>query len=120
MKKAAFLLVISLFGVINSSLAGGVPQSAGEEPAKTIPDLADIERIAEGKEIFHSTCADYCHGHEPAVFIGRGDELMPNYIYETIFKGGQGATPMPPWGEVFDEQEIWSLVAYIKYLGTAE
>jgi mono/diheme cytochrome c family protein len=30
---------------------------------------------------------------------------------------GKGATPMPPWGEVFTQDEIWELVAYIKSLG---
>jgi mono/diheme cytochrome c family protein len=27
---------------------------------------------------------------------------------------------MPPWGEVFSEEEIWELVSYIKFLGTIE
>lgn len=118
------LLTLPIIIGINFSFAGGVPSSNDDTSINSslgIPiDLSDPEKISEGKEIFHSTCADYCHGHEPALFIGRGDDLEPKYIYKTIFDGGQGATPMPPWGEVFDEEEIWSLVAYIKFLGTTE
>jgi mono/diheme cytochrome c family protein len=29
----------------------------------------------------------------------------------------QGATPMPPWGEVFSPEEIWEIVAYLKSIG---
>ncbi|WP_067868470.1 c-type cytochrome [Neptuniibacter marinus] len=123
MKKIAIYLSV-LFAIFsfNAVLAGGVPSSDGaSDDESSIPvDLTDSERIEEGKGIFHSTCADYCHGHEPDLFIGRGDDLEPKYIYQTIFNGGQGATPMPPWGEVFSEDEIWSLVSYIKYLGAID
>lgn len=123
MKKIAFYLSV-LFAIFsfNAALAGGVPSSSGDSDSDlTVSvDLADPERIQAGKDTFHSTCAEYCHGHEPALFIGRGDELEPQYIYTTIFNGGQGATPMPPWGEVFSEEEIWELVSYIKFLGTSE
>lgn len=124
MKKIIILFALSTTLGINLSFAGGVPASNSDTSTNTslthTVDLNNPERINEGKEIFHSTCADYCHGHEPALFIGRGDGLEPDSIYKTIFDGGQGATPMPPWGEVFDEEEIWSLVAYIKYLGSTE
>lgn len=122
-KTVIFLSILFAITHFNLSFAGGVPTSDGEssDEFSALPvDLNNPEMIEEGKATFHSTCADYCHGHEPALFIGRGDELEPEYIYKTIFEGGKGATPMPPWGEVFSEQEIWELVSYIKFLGTQE
>lgn len=78
-------------------------------------DLNDMTRIEAGKERFHSTCAEFCHGHKPALFIGRA--VDPRHAFETIELGGKGATPMPPWGDVFNAEEIWELVAYIEHLG---
>lgn len=122
-KTVIFVSVLVALTHYSFSFAGGVPATdeQNSDGNSAIPvNLKDPELIEEGKAIFHSTCADYCHGHEPALFIGRGDELEPEYIYKTIFEGGKGATPMPPWGEVFSEQEIWELVSYIKFLGTQE
>lgn len=102
----------------------GAPDDAGSKPeADTQPeerssipiDLGDPKRIEAGKERFHSTCADFCHGHEPALFIGR--PVDPHYAFNTIREGGKGATPMPPWGDVFSQEEIWELVAYLEHLG---
>ncbi|MCC7251942.1 cytochrome c [Hyphomicrobium sp.] len=91
---------------------------AEQEESSDIPiNLNDAARIEAGKERFHSTCADFCHGHEPALFIGRPVE--PHHAFETIRDGGKGATPMPPWGDVFSEEEIWELVAYLNHLGKA-
>ena len=119
-KLITFISCFIAIAFINLSYSGGVPSSGDVDDGNGfVPvDLKDPDRIEAGKATFHSTCADYCHGHEPALFIGRGDELEPEYIYKTIFEGGKGATPMPPWGEVFDEEEIWELVSYIKFLGT--
>jgi len=38
-------------------------------------------------------------------------------VFNTIRDGGKGATPMPPWGEVFAPEEIWEIVAYLKSIG---
>jgi mono/diheme cytochrome c family protein len=79
-------------------------------------ELTNKARIVSGRDRFQSTCAAFCHGHEPALFIGR-DGLEPQYVYNTIRDGGKGATPMPPWGEVFSPEEIWEIVAYLKSIG---
>lgn len=89
-----------------------VVEAAGGPPFK----LDDSARIAAGKARYQSGCADFCHGHEPALFIDR-QGLDPEYVYNTIRDGGRGATPMPPWGDVFSPEEIWELVAYLKSLG---
>lgn len=129
MKKCStIVLVMSVllfwFGI---ALAGGVPASEDESDTSALSpwdkptdvDLADPERITAGEMTFQSGCADYCHGREPALFINRED-LDPVDAFKTIYEGGKGATPMPPWGEILSEEEIWELVAYIKYLGTTE
>lgn len=124
--KIIFVFSLLLFWA-NPGQAGGVPSSDGEADNTDLPpwekpsnvDLNDPERIAAGEMTFQSTCADYCHGKEPASFINR-DDLAPVYVYKTIYDGGKGATPMPPWGGILTNDEIWELVAYIKYLGTTE
>lgn len=96
--------------------SGPAAETPKEEQRSDIPiDLEDPKRIEAGKERFHSTCADFCHGHEPALFIGR--PVDPHYAFNTIREGGKGATPMPPWGDVFSPEEIWELVAYLEHLG---
>ena len=98
------------FVAINAAQAQ--PKDAGTAPF----DLADAKRIKSGESTFNSTCAAYCHGQNPTLFVGRTD-LSEEYVYDTIRDGGKGATPMPPWGDVFTHEEIWELVAYLKSLG---
>lgn len=117
MKKT--LIITILLGFIFQAVAGGNPDvESGEDAglAKKPDKILDPELISSGKSIFHSTCADFCHGHEPALFIDR-EGLDPDYVYQTIRDGGKGATPMPPWGDVFTPEEIWELVAYVLSLG---
>lgn len=107
--------------LVAGALAGGSPPpdpAAGTSPADAQPiDLSDPARISAGKSRFDSTCAAFCHGHAPPLFVGRQD-LLPEYAFRMISDGGGSATPMPPWGDVFTKEEIWELVAYLKYLGT--
>jgi hypothetical protein len=42
-------------------------------------ELTNKARIVSGRDRFQSTCAAFCHGHEPALFIGR-DGLEPQYV----------------------------------------
>lgn len=114
-----------LFVVLMSSMASALafnavlPDKNAGSSAEESPvpfDIADPARIKAGHALFHSTCADYCHGHEPALFVDR-EGLELQYVFNTIRDGGKGATPMPPWGEVFTQEEIWELVAYIKSVG---
>lgn len=111
--------VLTALSISSLALAGDSPPEAppkARAPGAVPGNLQDPARIKRGKFIFHSTCADSCHGHTPTLFVGRRD-LDPEYAFNTIRKGGQGATPMPPWGEIFSEEEIWDLVAYLKFLG---
>ncbi|AHB47353.1 hypothetical protein W911_01395 [Hyphomicrobium nitrativorans NL23] len=120
-RLAAMLLVATttLMALTAPATSGGTspetdqPTASGEPPF----DLADPKRIKAGEETFNATCASYCHGQNPTLFIDRTG-LSEEYVYDTIRDGGKGATPMPPWGDVFTQEEIWELVAYIKSLGS--
>jgi mono/diheme cytochrome c family protein len=119
-----FAVTIALVAVSGLADAGGTPPSessnAQDAPAKnagTPPfDLSDAKRINAGENTFNSTCAAFCHGQNPTLFVDRTG-LSEEYVYDTIRDGGKGATPMPPWGDVFNNEEIWELVAYLKSLG---
>lgn len=112
---ALFAAPAPAFNAVLPEAAPPVEISA-DTPGAPPFDLTDPARIAAGKARYQSGCADFCHGHQPALFIDR-QGLEPEYVYNTIRDGGRGATPMPPWGEVFSPEEIWELVAYLKSLG---
>lgn len=106
--------------------ATSAPVMAQEAATAALPkpsfDLEDPARIAAGKKRFNKTCAGYCHGAEGVGgrapdFKGRTD-LPPEAAFHTIFHGRRGSDIMPPWGEAFSTDQIWELVAYIKFLGT--
>ncbi|AYH45366.1 cytochrome C [Azoarcus sp. DN11] len=83
--------------------------------------LDDSARIEAGRKRFNKTCAGYCHGFEGVGgrapdFKGRKDLPVP-VMFETITKGRVGADVMPPWGAAFSAEQIWELVAYLRYLG---
>lgn len=116
---ASFLVPALAFNAVLPEKAADESTSAAttETVSLALPfELTNKARIASGRDRFQSTCAAFCHGHEPALFIGR-DGLEPQYVYNTIRDGGKGATPMPPWGEVFSPEEIWEIVAYLKSIG---
>jgi len=84
-------------------------------------ELNDPARIEAGRKRFNKTCAGYCHGAEGVGgrapdFKGRTD-LPPAMAFQTISHGRQGADVMPPWGAAFSAEQIWELVAYLKFLG---
>lgn len=121
MTLAATVAFVGLPGLAH---AGGTPssesgqtQESSEKSAGTPPfDLSDPKRIKTGEGTFNATCAAYCHGQNPTLFVDRTG-LNEEHVYNTIRDGGKGATPMPPWGDVFSHEEIWELVAYLKSLG---
>ncbi len=121
MKKLQFVLIPAVILII-----GGVAFSF----------LFEDKHVAKGRKIFSRYCTP-CHGDS-----GEGDgynsknldphardltdksekymvKLTNQEIYEVIEKGGRGvelAPIMPSWGKHFSEEEMWSLVAYIRTL----
>jgi mono/diheme cytochrome c family protein len=123
MAAVAFAATAMAAVVPGAAQAGGSPANSSAsqgDPTKiagTPPfELSDPKRIGAGKSNFNSTCAAYCHGQNPTLFVDRTG-LNEEYVFNTIRDGGKGATPMPPWGDVFTREEIWELVAYLKSLG---
>jgi mono/diheme cytochrome c family protein len=92
--------------------------------------------VAKGKQTFAKFCSP-CHGTGGAGdgynavnldphardLTDKSEEYMAKLdnqeIYDVISQGGRGvdlAPLMPSWGKVFSEEELWSLVAYIRTL----
>jgi len=74
--------------------------------------LADPEHIAAGKEIWMGQCT-LCHGAK--AYPGKAPKLKPKrytpeFVYDRITNGFR---KMPPWGEVYDEEERMDLVAWV-------
>jgi mono/diheme cytochrome c family protein len=74
--------------------------------------LADPAHIAAGKEIWMGQCT-LCHGANS--YPGKAPKLKPkrytpNFVYDRVTNGFR---KMPPWGEVYDEEERMDLVAWI-------
>lgn len=74
--------------------------------------LADPERIAAGKEIWEAQCA-LCHGAR--AYPGKAPKLKPkryspNFVYDRVTNGFR---KMPPWKDVYDDEERMDLVAWI-------
>jgi len=94
------------------------------------------EHIAKGHKIFSRYCSA-CHGEDgdgtgynatnldpTPRDLTDGDEdymakLSNDEIYEVLQVGGYGVDlsgGMPVWGKVFSEEELWSLVAFVRTL----
>ncbi|MCH8951487.1 MAG: cytochrome c [Proteobacteria bacterium] len=74
--------------------------------------LADPEHIAAGKEIWMGQCT-LCHGAKS--YPGKAPKLKPkrytpNFVYDRITNGFR---KMPPWRDVYDEEERMDLVAWV-------
>jgi len=84
--------------------------------------LDDPARIEAGHTRFNKTCAGYCHGYDGVGgrapdFKGRTD-LTADDAFHTIYNGRTAEDVMPPWGGALSDEQIWELVAYLRYLGT--
>jgi mono/diheme cytochrome c family protein len=120
---AGRLTVAALVVALGMAWAAPSPAMATEDPIVAPSfELTDPERIALGKKRFNKTCAGYCHGSDGVGgrapdFKGRTD-LADEEAYRTIFHGRRTSDIMPPWGAALSPDQIWELVAYIKFLGT--
>ncbi len=94
------------------------------------------EHVAKGHKLFSRYCSS-CHGEQgdgngynagnldprPRDLTDSEEEYMAKLsndeIFEVLKVGGYGvdlAGTMPVWGKVFSEEQLWSLVAYIRTL----
>lgn len=100
-------------------LAGGPVVVAGSEkifddPPPPLPKelLQDAKLIARGDEIWKEQCT-HCHGSK--AYPGKAPKLVPRrytpeFVWDRVHNGFRG---MPPWKEVYSEEEIIAIVAYV-------
>ena len=143
-KTAAYFLLalpLCLLPLISSCAstsleAGGDSQSPDElipEQYRNLTNPLDADRalLEAASEDYQPVCAS-CHGEggrgdgpaasldpAPPDFADRSrmSALSDGYLYWRIAEGGSEPpfeSTMPAWGSVFDEQQIWQLVAYIR------
>ncbi|MBX3525854.1 MAG: transporter substrate-binding domain-containing protein [Rhodoblastus sp.] len=101
--------------------AAAPPPAAGDKVAAVAADPT------EGKEVFNGTCA-HCHGpdaiqSEKKIDLRRlttryGDD-MQSVFWKTVHDG-RPSKGMPAWKEVFTDQQLASVLAYLKTRQTTE
>ena len=79
--------------------------------------------VEEGRFLYIRMNCAYCHAFDGTG--GMGPDLTDNQwrygssdvdLFNTIYRGR--AQGMPAWGPVLTEDQIWKLVAYVRYLGS--
>jgi len=92
--------------------------STPEDPVTAL--LKNPAAVERGKELFIGTCSAYCHKTtnvpSQAPFLFDCDWLhggSSKEIFHTITTGVPG-TRMVSFKDAFSEQDIWSIVAYLK------
>ncbi|HEX7810323.1 MAG TPA: c-type cytochrome [Burkholderiales bacterium] len=88
-------------------------------------DLGDPEVIRKGSEILFTTCGGYCHGSDAGGFKGPPLRARPDLeikgLYAVINFGRKRAGKiMPAWKGTLTDEQIWSVIAAIVSLRTAE
>ncbi len=106
---AGLLIALGLPGTASTQES---QEAAFKEAIFTEEFLQSPDNIAVGKEIWDEQCK-LCHGK--TAYPGKGPRLKPRkytpeFVYKRITKGFRG---MPPWGEVYSEQERMSVTAFI-------
>ena len=143
-KYLAYLLICVIFSLVSCSRNGqtGSGENNGEIlerpeiPANYMnlknPYSEDDKYTISGGNIYEKNCI-ICHGEN-----GKGDgaaaaslnpkpenlaanqiNLSDGYLYWRISEGGAKEpfkSGMPPWKDVLDEEEIWSVINYIRSL----
>jgi mono/diheme cytochrome c family protein len=87
--------------------------SENEIPEFTEEYLSNEANIAAGKEIWFEQCT-HCHGMK--AYPGKAPKLKPKkYKPEFVFyRVSEGFNKMPSWKDVYSQEEIKQIVAYVK------
>jgi mono/diheme cytochrome c family protein len=137
---AASLIIISGVGLAGfSSVGKGDYHLNNQDPWKA-PAWADTLKspyhdepltLAQGEELFTLYCAS-CHGDGGYGDGAAGGALgqKPANFHDTLVKAqsdgslfwkmSTGRGNMPPFKDVFTDEQRWQLVAYIRHLGKTE
>jgi len=94
--------------------------NAAPSPAKGDSATANMELVSAGKEVFNGTCA-HCHGPDAIQSERRidlrllqnryGDDMRAKF-WTTVHEG-RPAKGMPPWKEVFTDEQFENIYAYL-------
>ena len=113
---AAIGLAIAIVGAaIHANAQSSVtePEPSGDPPPP-LPAavLKDNDVIARGEKIWAEQCK-HCHGAKS--YPGKAPKLQPRlykpeFVWDRIHNGFRA---MPPWKDVYKQDEIVALVAYI-------
>ena len=81
-------------------------------PAIDPATLKDTAAIAKGEAIWQEQCT-HCHGAK--AYPGKAPKLAPRtykpeFVWDRVHNGFRG---MPPWKDLYDENEVLAVVAYI-------
>ncbi|WP_020678211.1 c-type cytochrome [Geopsychrobacter electrodiphilus] len=127
-KEAFFLILLLLLSACGETHKGELPIP----PPKLLGNQRQIE---QGQLLFKAHCAE-CHGslaegrtHRTAGFSLAAPDFhelryrtaIPGYLYLRIEHGNRrepfrsAGSVMPPWGQHLSAEQIWELVAFIRY-----
>ncbi len=100
--------------------AGPIQVAANDAAATPAQSGADKGDVAEGKEVFNGTCG-HCHGPNAVVAdrklnlrrlkLKYGDQMAE--VFLTTVTSGRPAKGMPPWKDVFKQQDFVNILAYL-------
>ncbi len=114
------LIVTAVIGAIIAAAATVLAQAPTSSTVHAAPfDLQDPAVIEAGARVFSQNCTHYCHAKEGRVARApalRGRDLPIDYLYERITKG---APPMPAYGTVLSQDDLWRVIAYLRSLASA-
>jgi len=109
------------------------PAPPAEYAGKANPLAEDAASVEAGKLLYAANCAS-CHGVEgmgdgpasaslnpkPMPLATEMDALKDDYLFWRISEGGAFSpftSAMPAWKNIFTEDEIWQVVAFLRTIG---
>lgn len=122
--------------ILIAACSSGSNQKQSPEVAGTGKGSNRKPDLAVGEKLYNKYCY-YCHGKEgrgdgaigiglplkPVDFVGDVDRMKKSdgVLFQSISKGihrkiGGEALQMPQWDLILKEDEIWDIIAYIRYL----
>jgi mono/diheme cytochrome c family protein len=96
------LLAVSTVGITHA-----------DETQLTPEFLKDPAHIEQGKELFQGQCTG-CHGR--SAYPGKAPRLKPKKLSpeDVYLRIAYGFRKMPAWEDVFTEEELMAITAYVK------
>jgi mono/diheme cytochrome c family protein len=84
-----------------------------DETELTPEYLNNPDNVALGKELFEGQCTG-CHGRN--AYPGKAPTLKPEKLTpeDVYLRVAYGFQKMPPWEDVFTEEELMAITAYVK------